>query len=155
MALRLMGCALLLMMLAAFKVPASPARADAEQPAPPPSWEYKVITLDGLRCAQDQAMTKTLNASGQEGWELMSYERPAPPPFPEEAEGTLLIKPAATGPGRMNNPQTVDSFTGTMELKMGQAISRNRSRTRPQIQSQDQPPCRMLFKRQLKSAAKP
>ncbi len=151
MALRLMGCALLLMVLAAFKVPASPGRADAEQPAAVPNWEYKVLTLEAPRCVQDRDMMTALNTIGREGWELVSYERPSAPPFPEEAEGTLLIKPAATGPGRSNTPQTVDSFTGTMELKMGQAMNKNRSRP----QAQNQPPCRLLFKRQVKSAATP
>lgn len=153
MALRLMGCALLLLVFAAFKVPASSTRADAEQPAAVPNWEYKVLALEAPRCAQDQEMMTTLNTAGREGWELVSYERPVAPAFPEEAEGTLLIKPAATGPGKLNNPQTVDSFTGTMELKMGQAMDGNRNKTRPQ--AQNQPPCRMLFKRQLHSAGKP
>jgi hypothetical protein len=77
--------------------------------------------------------------SGQQGWELVNYERLSLS-FPRDAEGTLLIKPAATGPGKLNNPQTVDSFQGTMTMKMAQG----------------QPPeCRLLFKRQLHATAKP
>jgi hypothetical protein len=147
MTFRLMGCALFLLALVTFKLPASSAPAEGEKPASPPKWEYKAITLEEPKCAQDRYITAALNAAGLEGWELVSYEHPLlPPPFPEQAEGTMLIKPAATGPGKLNNPQTVDSFTGTMELKM--APNKTRRPAHPQ------PPCRMLFKRQLKPMGK-
>ena len=149
MPLRLMGCALFLLALVVFKLPASSVTPDAEKPAPPPKWEYKTVTLEEPKCAQDRDITHALNMAGLEGWELVSYEHPMPPAIPQEAEGTLLIKPAATGPGKLNNPQTVDSFTGTMELKMAQ------EKTRRYAHPQPQPPCRMLFKRKLKPVVKP
>ena len=69
---------------------------------------------------------------------MVSYERLSNL-FPKDAEGTLLIRPAATGLGKEHTPQTADSFQGTMTLKMAQA----------------QPgACRFLFKRIAPAAAK-
>jgi len=62
-------------------------------------------------------VANSLNAAGDEGWELVSYERLSNM-FPKDAEGTLLIRPAASGPGREHSPQTADSFQGTMAMKM-------------------------------------
>jgi len=63
----------------------------------------------------------------------------------QDAEGTLLIRPAATGPGKLNNPQTADSFQGTMSLKM-ETLKMGRV---------PRPECQALFKRQAKAKAKP
>ncbi len=132
MPLRMMSCALLLIVVAALRLPATPQPGpDQEEPATEPRWEYKVVKIDQFRCSNEQAMGEALNKIGEKGWELMSYERLSPP-FPKDANGTMLIKPAATGAGKLNNPQTVDSFEGTMTLKMAQE--------RP-------PECRLLFKR--------
>lgn len=140
MLLRMLGCSLLLILVAALEPPmTSHAGQDQEGPATEPRWEYKVIKLDPYRCSSEQGLAQTLNTTGQRGWELVSYERLSLS-FPRDAEGTLLIKPAATGPGKLNNPQTVDSFQGTMTMKMVPG----------------QPPeCRLLFKRQLNATAKP
>jgi hypothetical protein len=145
MSLRIVGCALLLILLAALQLPAFQTRQDAPPTANAPAWEYKVQTLEWSRCVYDQSIVETLNTAGREGWELVRFERPEAPAFPKEAEGTLLLKPAATGPGRNNTPQTVDSFQGTITLKMGQ--------TQPQPHLL--PGCRLVFKRQLRSPAKP
>jgi hypothetical protein len=140
MPLRMLSCALLLLVVAAFKLPATPqSGADQEEPATEPRWEYKVVRFDQYQCSNERMMADALNKIGQKGWELMSYERLAPS-FPRDADGTLLIRPAATGPGKLNNPQTVDSFQGTMTLRMTQS---------PQSE------CRMLFKRISKAPAKP
>jgi hypothetical protein len=139
-AMRMLGCALLLVVVAAVKLPMTPqTEQDQEGPATEPKWQYKVVKLDQNRCSYDQPLTTVLNDLGQRGWELMSYERLAPP-FPKEADGTILIKPAATGPGKLNNPETVDSFQGTMTLKMPQS---------PQSE------CRLLLKRIPRAATKP
>ena len=63
-----------------------------------PKWEYKVSRFDSGLCSSEGELAVNLNVLGQDGWELVSYER-FPVPFPRDAEGTLLIKPAATGPG--------------------------------------------------------
>lgn len=140
MPLRLLGCVLLLTAFAAFK-PSMTLLAGQEQnePATEPRWEYKIVKLDSFRCTSEPALATELNTIGQKGWELVSYERLSLS-FPKDAEGTLLIRPAATGPGKLNNPQTADSFQGTMTLKMGLG---------------QQPECRVLFKRQATAKAKP
>ncbi|HEY6306837.1 MAG TPA: hypothetical protein VI488_10325 [Candidatus Angelobacter sp.] len=140
MPLRMLGCALLLVVVAAFKLPTpSQTGQDQEETTTEPRWEYKVVRLDQTHCTYEQPMATALNDIGRKGWELMSYERLSPA-FPKEADGTILIKPAATGPGKLNNPQTVDSFQGTMNLKMAQS---------PQSE------CRLLFKRISHAAVKP
>ncbi len=138
MPLRVLGCALLLIVFAAFRPSmTSQAEQGQEQRAAGPRWEYKVVKL-GTQCGSDQGLDGTLNLIGQEGWELVSIERPSS--FPKDAEGTLLIKPASTGPGKLNNPQTADSFQGTMAIKMDPV---------PQAL------CHAVFKRQWPAKAKP
>ena len=145
MPLRMLGCALLLVVFAAFRpfMP-SPTGQDQDEPATEPRWEYKVVKLEPLQCTSEPDLATALNRIGEKGWELVSYER-VPVPFPQDAEGTLLIRPAATGPGKLNNPQTADSFQGTMSLKM-ETLKMGRV---------PRPECQALFKRQAKAKAKP
>ena len=100
-----------------------------------PKWEYKVSRFDSGLCSSEGELAVNLNVLGQDGWELVSYER-FPVPFPRDAEGTLLIKPAATGPGAQTQPQTADSFTGNITMRMAQTSAGG---------------CRFLFKRQTRS----
>jgi len=121
MYLRLLGCAFLLIVLTAFQFPgAGPSQKPSENPSNRIRWEYRAVNVDYNRCSTDRDLTAGLNLLGQDGWELASFER-IPPPFPTEAEGSLLIKPAATAAGAVNNPQTADSFTGSINMKMEQA----------------------------------
>jgi hypothetical protein len=137
--MRVLSCALLLIVLAAVKFPSPQTGHEPEGPATESRWEYKAHRIDARQCSSEQEVAALLNAAGQQGWELVSYERLASP-LPKEADGTLLIKNAATGPGRANNPQTADSLEGkiTMKLADGQPS-----------------PCRLLLKRQAHPAAKP
>ena len=88
-----------------------------EKPTLGPKWEYKALKLDASQCSVEALVANSLNVTGEEGWELVSYERLSNL-FPKDAEGTLLIRPAAVGPGREHTPQTADSFQGTMTMKM-------------------------------------
>jgi hypothetical protein len=118
MSLRLLAGSLLLGSFALIKgfMPFSAALASEKQPIGP-KWEYKAIKLDATQCSVESLVTNSLNAAGDEGWELVSYERLSNL-FPKDAEGTLLIRPAASGPGREHTPQTADSFKGTMTMRM-------------------------------------
>ena len=98
-----------------------------------PKWEYKMLKLDASQCSVEGLVANSLNTVGDEGWELVSYERLSGT-FPKDADGTLLIRPAATGPGKEHTPQTADSFQGTITMKMAPT----------QLGA-----CRFLFKRQL------
>ena len=80
-------------------------------------WEYRALRLEEPACLSEGDVSKSLNALGREGWELVAYDRPVPP-FPKEADGTLLITPAATGPNKDVVPQTADSFQGDIAMKM-------------------------------------
>ncbi len=108
-----------------------------EKPSTTPKWEYKAVKLEAKQCLYEDQVTTALNTAGTEGWELVSYER-LPVAFASDAQGALLIRPAATGPGRDNTPPTADSFQGTITMKM------------PQIQPG---PCRLLLKRIAPMAA--
>jgi hypothetical protein len=88
-----------------------------EKPTTGPKWEYKAIKLDANQCSFEEQVSTSLNTAGGDGWELVGYERLSVA-FPKDAEGTLLIRPAATGPGLEHTPQTADSFQGTMTMKM-------------------------------------
>lgn len=129
MSLRLFAGSLLLVVVAVF---AFSMIARTQQPAPSQAngvrWEYKVIRTEGNLCASEPA----LNNVGQQGWELVAYDRLSSP-FPKDAEGSLLIMPAATGPNKDINPPTADSFAGKISMKMSEV-----------------PPaaCLMVFKRQ-------
>jgi hypothetical protein len=132
MSLRLLAGSLLLGSFALIRgfMPFQSPQA-TEKPTPGPKWEYKAFKLDADQCSVESLVARSLNAAGDEGWELVSYERLSNL-FPKDAEGMLLIRPAATGPGREHSPQTADSFQGTMTMKMAQI----------------QPgACRFLFKR--------
>ncbi|HEY6249874.1 MAG TPA: hypothetical protein VI685_07915 [Candidatus Angelobacter sp.] len=136
MSLRVLMYLSLLALLVAFTASvAAPTQQASNNPAVGPRWEYKMLRLEGSSCLGETQVTGPLNILGQQGWELVTYERPLPQ-FPKDAEGTLLIKPAATGPGKEVNPQTADSFAGTITMKMGQ------------IQQQTAG-CSMLLKRQI------
>ena len=130
MSLRLFTGSLLLVVVAVF---AFSMIARTQQPAPSQTngvrWEYKVIRTDGNLCASEPA----LNNVGQQGWELVAYDRLSSP-FPKDAEGSLLIMPAATGPNKDINPPTADSFQGKISMRMSEV-----------------PPaaCLMVFKRQF------
>jgi hypothetical protein len=116
-------------------LPATTAQA-TEKPPVRPKWEYKALRLEASQCAYENQIATALNTAGQDGWELVGYERLAG--FPNDANGTLLIRPAATASGRDHTPQTADSFQGTMTMKMVPA----------------QPgACRLLLKRQVLAAA--
>jgi hypothetical protein len=131
MSLRLLGSLLLLTVFAAFRLPmASAGRQEGEPPSNEALWEYNVVRFDPSRCANEEVFTATLNTMGLKGWELVSYER-LTPVFPN-AEGNILMRPAATGAGRDVTPQLADSFQGTITMRVA----------RPEI-----PYCRVLFKR--------
>jgi len=140
MSLRLLAASLLLGSRALFRgfMPSSiSAQLPQGQPVGP-KWEYKALKLDATQCSVEGLVANSLNAAGDDGWELVSYERLSNL-FPKDAEGTLLIRPAATGPGREHSPQTADSFQGTMTMKMAPM----------------QPgACRFLFKRVAPAAVK-
>jgi hypothetical protein len=135
MSLRLLGSALLLVAFAAFRFPAA---SSAGQPALDPTtwskWEYKVLRMEPNQCVADEFVTRSLNTAGEDGWDLVNYER-LEFAFPKDAQGTLLIRPAATGPGKDSTPQTADSFQGNINMRM----------------TPSQPgACRFLFKRPRK-----
>jgi hypothetical protein len=109
-------CVLLLIVLAAFQV-SGPSQQPPENQNARPKWEYKVFSADANNCSLESYLTGALNSLGQEGWELVGYQR-IPAAFPKEAEGALLIKPAATGSGSSNYPQTADSFEGNINMKI-------------------------------------
>lgn len=132
MSSRLLGCLLLLVLVAAFSFPMIAPTQESDRPAHEIKWEYKVLSLDSRSCSLDGGVASALNGLGQEGWELVSYER-AIVTFPKEADGRLTIAPAATGPSRDANPPTADSFQGTISMKMGQTAPGE---------------CRMLLKRE-------
>ncbi len=137
MLLRLLVASLVLSSFALIRglMPA-PAAQPAEKPPARPKWEYKALRLESSQCLYENQIATALNTAGQDGWELVGYERLTG--FPNEANGTLLIRPAATGQGRDHSPQTADSFQGTMTMKMVPA----------------QPgACRLLLKRQALATA--
>jgi len=129
MSFRLLGGALLLLAIAAFKVPMI-SGGQEQKKTDEIKWEYRTLTFDGRQCVVDNSAS--LNNLGHAGWELVSY-LPTSIAFPKEADGTLLIRPAATGPGKEHTPQTADSFAGTMTMKMAAS----------HVES-----CQLIFKRQ-------
>ena|SRR5215510_106978 len=137
MSLRLPGYLLLLVLVAVLTVSMT---APSQQPPADywAKWEYKVLRLDSNACASENDVTRQSNVLGQQGWEMVGFDRPVPP-FPRDAEGTLLIGPAATGSSRGVNPPTADSFEGKIELQMAQTQSGG---------------CSMIFKRQLRPSAR-
>jgi hypothetical protein len=136
MSSRLFAGSLLLVVVAVFAfsiIARTQQSAPGQRPAPAQvptiMWEYKVIRTEGNLCASEPA----LNNVGQQGWELVAYDRVSSP-FPKDAEGSLLIVPAATGANKDINPPTADSFQGKISMKMSEV-----------------PPaaCLMVFKRQF------
>ena len=133
MPLRLLSASLLVIAFAVYKLPlVSHAAQESEGTFTGPKWEYKVLRLDGNFCASENEVSTQLNSSGQQGWELIGYERLSSP-FPRDAEGTMLIRPAASGPGKEVTPPVADSFQGEISMKM------------PPVPLGE---CRLLFKRQ-------
>jgi len=98
-----------------------------------PKWEYKMLRLEGPSCLYENQVTGPLNALGQQSWELVTFERPAPL-FPRQADGNMLVRPAATGPNKDVVPQTADSFEGKITM---------------QLEPQPLPACSMLLKRPI------
>ena len=118
MSSRLLGCVLLLIVFVAFKFPTSvPSQQPPQNPNPLIKWEYRVFNADHNNCSSENYLTGALDRLGQDGWELVSYQR-TPTPFPSESEGEMLIRPVATGPGAAQQPQTADSFQGAIKMKM-------------------------------------
>jgi len=133
MSLRIVGSLLLLTLIAALRLPITSAGGqESEGHSNNAMWEYNVVRLDPGRCTSEEVLTSTLNAMGLKGWELVSYER-LTPVFPN-ADGTILMRPAATGAGRDVSPQLADSFQGTIKMTMA----------RPETAY-----CRILFKRPM------
>lgn len=143
MSLRLLGGALLLTLFAGGTVilnsqsregaePSEATRAQ-EQLSNAPRWEYQVIKVEAVTCSNESGLVALMNRAGRAGWELVNYERAAA--FPKQLDGTMLIVPAATGPGKKNNPETTDSFKGDITLKSP---------------VKDVSECRLLFKRQTR-----
>ena len=136
MSLRVLGCLVLIVTVIALRPPMNPAAGQSAQTAPQtpsePFWEYRVVSLDSFRCNNETAMTQALNNAGREGWELVGYQA-GPLEFPSTVDGTILMRPAATGAGKDVQPQLADSFTGNIKLAM----------QRPQTIA-----CRLVFKRE-------
>ena len=136
MSLRVLGCLVLIVTVIALRPPLTPAAGQsaqtASQTALEPVWEYRVVTLDSFRCNNEEAMTQTLNSNGRQGWELVGYQA-GPVEFPSSVDGTILMRPAATGAGKDVQPQLADSFQGNIKLAM----------QRPQVSA-----CRLVFKRE-------
>ena len=131
MSLRIVSSLLLLTLFAALRLPITSARGqEPEGRSNNAMWEYNVVRLDPSRCTSEEVLTSTLNQMGLKGWELVNYER-LTPVFPN-ADGTILMRPAATGAGRDVSPQLADSFQGNINMRMGQP---------------ERPVCRLLFKR--------
>jgi hypothetical protein len=137
MSLRVLGCLVLILIVIALRPPLTPAAGqsaqNATQAASEPVWEYRVVNLDSFRCTNEEAMTATLNANGRQGWELVGYQA-GPVEFPDSVDGSILMRPAATGAGKDVTPQLADSFQGTIKLSMQQ---------RRQTSA-----CRLMFKRE-------
>lgn len=133
MSLRVLGCLVLILIVIALRPPLSPAAGQGAQVASEPVWEYRVVPLDTYRCTSEEAMTATLNTNGRQGWELVGYEA-APLVFPKDVEGSILMRPAATGAGKNVTPQLADSFQGSINLKMPQQTQAGA--------------CRLVFKRE-------
>lgn len=70
-------------------------------------WAYHVVQLDAGQCTAE-ALSSSLNDSGQLGWELVGYAE-AP------AETALLVQLAATSYGKTMTPPIADSFAGTLK----------------------------------------
>lgn len=133
MSSRILGYSLLFVLVAGFAFRRIAAtQQSSENPPNLTKWEYKVAKLEANPCASDNEVTSLLNSLGQQGWALISYER-VPPAFPRDAEGSLLIAPAATGPSKGVTPPTADSFQGSIAMKWTPSPSSG---------------CRMLLKRE-------
>ncbi|HEX7288535.1 MAG TPA: hypothetical protein VF532_20290 [Candidatus Angelobacter sp.] len=70
-------------------------------------WAYHVVQLDAGQCTAE-ALSSSLNDSGQLGWELVGYAQ-----APEET--SILVQLAATSYGKTMTPPIADSFTGSLK----------------------------------------
>jgi hypothetical protein len=67
-----------------------------------PKWAYHVVQLEAGKCSA-QGLSATLNDSGQQGWELVSYAQ-------EPAENALTMQIAST-----YGQTGATSYTGTLK----------------------------------------
>jgi hypothetical protein len=134
MALRVLGFFALVILVLGVRAPLAPAASQSPQAVQDSFWEYRVVTLDARACNSEEAMTATLNANGRQGWELVGYQT-GPTQLPNTVDGSILMRPAATGAGRDVSPQLADSFQGNISLKM--------------VQPSQLGACRMVFKREV------
>jgi hypothetical protein len=136
MSSRTLRCLLLLVTIAALTLALIPAAGQSTPAATEPVWEYRVVNPDPNRCASAEAMTTILNANGRQGWELVGYMA-GPPQFPETLEGSIAMRSAVPNGRNDLYPQLVDSYQGTISLKM------------PQAQAGA---CQLIFKRKVVAA---
>ncbi len=135
MSLRILGCLPLVIIVAVISTPL-PATGQTTQAATKPVWEYRVLELDPSHCASAEAMVRTMNANGRQGWELVGYQA-GPPQVPGTIEGSISIRPTAPDPARPDlYPQLAGSFQGSVSLNM------------PQAQAGA---CQLVFKRQVEA----
>ena len=144
--MRFLTCSLWLLMFTGARLPMCPVtQGHADYPVGS-KWEYKVVRFEAGPCSSENELALSMNSAGQQGWELVSYERMSPP-FPRDAEGTLVMRVAATGedknaaPANLPMPPPVaDAYEGTISMQLSQP-----------------PPggCRMIFKRQAHPSGKP
>ena len=124
MSSRLFAGLLLIALFVAWKLPTASSGQETKTSEVPTAkeikWEYRVHRIDGRQCAVESAFSEPLTRLGLEGWELVAIEHSLPV-LPKDAEGTLVIRPAATGPGREHTPMTADSFEGNIHMHMAEA----------------------------------
>jgi hypothetical protein len=108
MSLRLLVGSLLLGSFALMRgfIPDSAPQTPEKQTVAP-RWEYKALKLEANQCSYENQVAASLNAVGEDGWELISYERLSIT-FPKDAEGTLLIslRPPAQAVNIRHKPPT-------------------------------------------------
>src|SRR5260370_2121766 len=125
MAIRGWSCWVWLMMCTGARLPMSPAVGQGREDSPVGAkWEYKVVRFEAGPCSSENELALSMNSAGQQGWELVSYERMSPS-FPRDAEGTLLMWLAATGEDQTAAPSNLPtpppaphSYQETIPLKI-------------------------------------
>lgn len=133
MSLRILGFLLLVVLVLALRTPLTSAAGQGTQASDEPVWQYHVVNVDSRTCNSEEAMAATLNANGRQGWELVGYQA-GPLQMPDAVDGSILMRPAATGAGKDVSPQLADSFKGEISLRMAQP--------------RQLPACRLVFKRE-------
>src|SRR5260370_12612541 len=140
MSIRLLSCAMGLLMFPGAGLPMSPAVGQGREDSPVGAkWEYKVVRFEAGPCSSENELALSMNSAGQQGWELVSYERMSPS-FPRDAEGTLLMWLAATGEDKTAAPSN---------LPTPPPVAPSYDRTLS-MQTSHPPPvgCRLIFNRQ-------